>query len=110
MPHGKVAFAFFFSIDHVLMKISLTSVHLIVASHKFCVRFCVYSVCGNRMNSTPLACNDEMSASISSIKRVVNRYMNCLIYVRIYQSNSINHWTVCREIFTGADTAHPCQD
>lgn len=83
MTHGKVAFAFF-SIDHVLMKISLTSVHLFVASQKFCVRFCVHSVCGNRMNSKPLACNDEMSASISSIKRVVNQYMNCLIHVSIY--------------------------
>lgn len=83
MIYGKVVFVFF-SIDYVLMKIFLILVYFFVVSYKFCVRFCVRFVCGNRMDLKFLVFNDEMSVFILSIKRVVNRYMNCLIYVSIY--------------------------
>lgn len=79
MLYGKVVFVFF-NIDYVLMKIFLILVYFIVVSY----RFCVYFVCGNRIKLKFLVCNNEMSVFILSIKCVVNRYMNCLIYVRIY--------------------------
>lgn len=71
MLYGKVVFVFF-SIDYVLMKIFLILVYFFVVSYRFCVWFCVYFVCGNRMNLKFLVCNDEMSVFILSIKCVVN--------------------------------------